>query len=373
MAMTVGFLFIVPVTVGYLTVRPVTGASLGFRVFAPWMTCALVILGSVVVGLEGAICVIFASPAMLFFASLGGVVAGAARRSHAEVPVALLLPWVVMGLERGSPGPIEHVVTTTQIEIAAPPAVVWPLVVSVDSIRDSERRPAFFTAIGFPHPIAATLDHPGVGGVRTASFDRGVVFREAVVEWVPERRLRFTIDARAVPPTALDPHVTIGGPFFDVLTGTYELQPVSASHTILVLRSEHRVSTRFNPYAAWWADRVMESVQRNILVVLKERAELAAARSLPFVIAVFPGYARPIDAAQRGVRLRTTMGGGESWTASLRSSVPSPCSRSSSSYPCRYSGRLTRSRRASGDSSADWSRSRHDSRATAAPIPIRQA
>jgi hypothetical protein len=47
---------------------------------------------------------------------------------------------------------------------------------------------------------------------------------------------------------------------------------------VLVLRSEHRVSTRFNLYAAWWADRVMASVQRNILVVLKGRAELAAPR-----------------------------------------------------------------------------------------------
>ncbi len=279
MAMTVGFLFLVPLTIGYLTVRPVTGASLRFRVLAPWITCGLVILSSLVVGLEGAICVIFASPAMLIFASIGGLLAGSSSRSHAEVPVALLLPWAVMGLERGAPAPTEYVVTTTQIEIAARPAVVWPFVVSVDSIRDSERRPAFFTAIGFPQPIAATLDHPGVGGVRTASFDRGVVFREAVVEWVPAHRLRFTIDARAVPATALDPHVTIGGPFFDVLTGTYELQPVSTGHTILVLRSEHRVSTRFNPYAAWWADRVMESVQHNILVVLKERAELAAMRA----------------------------------------------------------------------------------------------
>ena len=277
--MTLGFLFLVPLTIGYLTVRPVVGSSLRFRVFAPWVTCALVILGSVLVGLEGAICVVFAAPAMLLLASLGGCVAGSeAARSRGDVPIAILLPWVVMGLERGSPGPTKQVVTTTQIEIAAPASAVWPLVVSVDSIRDGERRPAFFTAIGFPRPIAATLDHAGVGGVRTASFDRGVVFREAVVEWVPERRLRFTIDARAVPTTALDPHVTIGGPFFDVLTGTYELRPVSPARTVLVLRSEHQVSTRFNLYAAWWADRVMASVQRNILVVLKERAELAAPR-----------------------------------------------------------------------------------------------
>lgn len=277
LAMTIGFLFVVPVVIGYLTVRPVERPSVRFKFFAPWITCGLVILGSVLIGLEGAICVVFAAPAMLLLASLGGFVAGGqTTRSAADVPIAVLLPWMVMGLEHGGTAPTRHVVTTTQIEIAAPASAVWPLVVSVDSIRDSERRPAFFTTIGFPRPIAATLDHPGVGGVRTASFDRGLVFREAVIEWVPERKLRFTIDAKAVPRAALDPHVTIGGPFFDVLTGTYELHPVSPTRTLLILRSEHRVSTRFNLYAGWWADRVMASVQGNILGVLKARAETAA-------------------------------------------------------------------------------------------------
>jgi hypothetical protein len=115
----------------------------------------------------------------------------------------------------------------------------------------------------------------GIAARLAVSFD-GLVFREAVIEWVPERRLQFTIDAQAVPAAALDPHVTIGGPFFDVLTGTYELHPVSPTRTMLVLRSEHRVSTRFNICAAWWADRVMASVQQNILGVLKERAERPA-------------------------------------------------------------------------------------------------
>jgi hypothetical protein len=71
----------------------------------------------------------------------------------------------------------------------------------------------------------------------------------------------------------MDPHVEIGGPYFDVLTGTYELQPLEGGRTRLVLRSEHRTSTAFNLYAAWWADRVMASIQRNILVVLRDRAE----------------------------------------------------------------------------------------------------
>lgn len=278
--MTLGFLFIVPVTVGYLTVHPMRAPSMKMRVFAPWLTCALVVLGSFVGGFEGSICIILASPIMLALSSIGGIAAvSRAGRSQAKLPIALVLPWAVMGAESGMKPPVNFVTTTTTIEIAAPPSVVWPLVVSVDSIRPSERRPALFSSIGFPQPIAATLNHPGVGGMRTASFDRGVVFREVIIDWVPEKRIRFTIDASTVPSKALDEHVTIGGPYFDVLTGTYELRPLSPSRTLLVLTSEHRVSTRFNLYATWWADRIMSSIQTNILYVLRERAESARSRT----------------------------------------------------------------------------------------------
>ena len=275
--MTIGFLFIVPLGIGYLAVRPMAAPSVPERIFAPWLACGLVILGSLATGMEGAICIVLASPAMLLLASLGGVIAASRPgRTAASLPVILVLPWAVMGVESRVALPARLVVTTSTIEIDAPASVVWPLVTSVDSIRPDERRPALFSAIGFPQPIAATLDRAGVGGVRTASFERGVVFREVVTEWQPERRIGFTIDAARVPPSALDAHVTIGGPFFDVLTGTYELSALSPSRTLLVLRSEHRVSTRFNSYAAWWAVRVMGSIQENILEVLRDRAEREA-------------------------------------------------------------------------------------------------
>jgi hypothetical protein len=130
--------------------------------------------------------------------------------------------------------------------------------------------------LGFPKPVAATLSRLGVGGVRRATFEGGVVFLESITDWEPERLLRFTIDPVLVPSTTLDPHVTIGGPYFDVLTGTYELHPLPNGQTRLVLRSEYRVSTAFNLYSEWWAGRIMRSVQQNILAVLRERSEHAA-------------------------------------------------------------------------------------------------
>ena len=272
--MTLGFLILVPFAMGYLTVRSVPSPSLAFRLFAPWVPCLIVVATAWLVGAEGAICIVMALPLMLPLASVGGVIAASrAGRVSAALPVVIALPWVMMPLERGRPAVKRFVTTTTSITIAAPPRTVWPLVVSVDSITPQEQHPALFSAIGFPRPIAATLDRPGVGGIRTATFERGIVFRETVIAWEPERRIRFTISPDAIPATTLDPHVTIGGPYFDILTGTYELRPLSNGRTQLVLTSEHRVSTAFNPYAVWWADRVMRSIQTNILGVLRERAE----------------------------------------------------------------------------------------------------
>ncbi|HET9004526.1 MAG TPA: hypothetical protein VFN39_11050, partial [Gemmatimonadaceae bacterium] len=104
-----------------------------------------------------------------------------------------------------------------------------------------------------------------------------------VTEWVPERRLGFTIHANtdSVPPTALDQHVMVGGPYFDVMSGTYELHPLDGGRsTRLVLRSTHRLTTRLNPYAAWWVERVMASIQNHISEVHKARAERAIARGI---------------------------------------------------------------------------------------------
>jgi hypothetical protein len=274
--MTLGFLVLVPFAMGYLTVRGVPSPSVAFRVFAPWLPCLIVVAAAWVVGAEGAICIVMAVPLMLPLASIGGI-CGASRagRMSAALPVIAVLPWVMMPIERGRPAVKRFVTTTTSITIDAPPAAVWPLVVSVDSILPQEHHAALFSAIGFPKPVAATLDRPGVGGVRTATFERGIVFRETIIAWEPERRIRFTISPDSIPATTLDPHVTIGGPYFDVLTGTYELRALSRGRTQLVLTSEHRVSTAFNPYAVWWADRVMRSIQTNILGVLRERAERA--------------------------------------------------------------------------------------------------
>ena len=93
--------------------------------------------------------------------------------------------------------------------------------------------------------------------------------------WEPERKLSFTIkaDPEFIPHTAFDEHIIVGGRFYDVLDGTYEIEELSKGVCVLNLSSTHRLSTRFNWYAGWWSEWVMNQIQGSILEVIRKRCE----------------------------------------------------------------------------------------------------
>lgn len=274
--LTLGFLVGGPIAIGFLAARGLRSRRPLVAMLLPWAPIVIIVAFLLVTGMEGMICVSMAAPLMLAGALAGGLLAHLrrARASRTDLGAVLLLPLALMPVERRFV-PTDRLTTTeSAIEIASTPTRVWDEIASVDTIRAQERGRALYTAIGFPAPLAATLDIAQEGGVRRASFEHGVLFIETITDWEPERFLAFAIDPVIdESAAALDPHVRIGGEYFDVLEGSYTIEPIDSLHLRLVLRSQHRVRTRFNAYAGWWADRIMSSVQGEILRVIKARAE----------------------------------------------------------------------------------------------------
>ena len=64
----------------------------------------------------------------------------------------------------------------------------------------------------------------------------------------------------------------MGGRFYDVLDGTYEIEK-KEGYCILHLKSNHRLSSPFNSYAGFWSEWVMNQIQGSILTVIKNRCE----------------------------------------------------------------------------------------------------
>lgn len=286
-AMSVAFLFLVPAAVGAIAVT--LGERAGLRsplywILAPWVPATALALTVFALAWEGAICLVMAAPLLFGMASLGGVVAGLVllvRRRHVEARRATLglalLPFLLGPIEARLPQPDALRDVRTSVVIEADPATVWNQVVRVPPIRADEQHASFFHAIGIPRPDEATLDRDGVGGVRQASFQGGIRFHERVAEWEPERRLGFTIAVvpGSIAPYVLDEHVRVGGEHFDVLYGRFQLEPLSARRTRLVLSSRHRLTTRFNAYAGVWSDAVMRDLQTSICDVIQRRSEAA--------------------------------------------------------------------------------------------------
>ncbi|MCE9594421.1 MAG: hypothetical protein K8S98_09515 [Planctomycetes bacterium] len=276
--MTFAFICVVPIVIGALSLLPVIKPRLAHAFLLPTLATTLTLGLSLLLRVEGAICIVFALPIALVFSVLGGVMTWSVRREtergDKRMYAVVLLPFVVAPIENRFDSPIDMRVVESDIAISADAAAVWEEIVEVPTIGADERRPALFTSIGFPAPLSAVVDRRELGGVREARFEGGVLFLERITRFEPKHALAFDIDSQEelIPPTTLDPHVTIGGPYFDVLEGEYEIEE-TANGVVLHLKSRLRVSTHFNVYAGAWADRVMASIQDNILDVVRRRAE----------------------------------------------------------------------------------------------------
>ena len=284
--MSLGFMFFLPLAMGFVAVyvterrQPQTVAvwlqASGFTVLA----C---IGGTVAMVWEGLICAVMFLPFGLAAGMIGGLAAGFLMRTFRTKPAAnvslacvMVLPLLVAPWERVLAREELRTVQSA-IDVHASPETVWRNIERVPTIAPEELQPSWARRMGFPRPVEATLSFAGVGGVRHATFEGGVLFIETVDVWEPQHRLAFSIrpQTAAIPPTTFDEHVTVGGPFFDVLRGEYSLEPLPGGITRIHLSSRHRLSTDFNWYARLWTDAVMADIQNTILQVIHDRCEAA--------------------------------------------------------------------------------------------------
>ena len=281
--MTYGFLFFGPLVMGMLVIWR-AGADRRLPIWQwvalPWLSTVIFCLGAMLFALEGFICVVLAMPIGLLGSLIGGIIGGALNRSRYKLSrnataCVALLPVLIAFTEPHLNVPTQTRTVASEIRIHASPQTVWQNIERVPAISPDELEPTWTHRIGFPRPVEATLSFEGVGGVRHASFEHGLLFIETITAWEPQHRLSFGIraDTAHIPPTTLDEHVTIGGRYFDVLDGEYVIEPVSNSDVILHLTSHQRLSTDVNGYAGFWTDAVMQNLQTSILKVIQHRCE----------------------------------------------------------------------------------------------------
>lgn len=280
--MSITFLFCLPTIVGALTVylSDINKAKrYYYQIFAPWIPIFLFLIITMVIKIEGWACWIMILPIFLIAASVGGLIGGylktRKKNDTLNISMLFLIPFLI--------GPLESLFQTVpsmytaynSIIINAPASTIWNNVTAVYQIPENEDKGYLNKILGFPRPLEAVLNFKGVGAYRETRFTKGLVFHETVKEYEENKKMVFSIKAfpHEIPSTTLDEHVVIGGDYFDVLDGTYELEKISDHQYKLILYSTFKMNTTFNFYAGLWAKWIMKDIQSNILQIEKRRSE----------------------------------------------------------------------------------------------------
>jgi hypothetical protein len=281
--MSISFLFCLPAAVGAITIflsNEINASNLAYRLFIPWIPLFAFVAITLLFQIEGWACWAMILPFFMASASVGGIVGGyikSRRKNRSDVNVYLiaLLPFLITPIENwidSIPGTYK---AYTKIDIAAPDSVIWNNVTRVSEIPEKQDKGWLTRSLGFPRPVKAELNFEGKGAYREAIFTNGLVFHETVLKYTHQKKMVFSIEAfpHEIPSTTMDKHIVIGGDYFDVLTGTYELEKLANNSYRLHLYSYFKLDTTFNFYASWWAKWIMQDIQNNILQIVKHRAE----------------------------------------------------------------------------------------------------
>lgn len=281
--MSISFLCCLPGIVGALTIYHSSEEKvkkLSYRIFAPWIPVFIFLILTLAFALEGWACWLMILPLFLIVASIGGLIGGYLKLKKKDnktyISILMLSPLFISPVENligAIPGTYE---AYTYIDIQAPAGKIWSNVTRVREIPENQDKGWLTRSLGFPRPVKAELNFEGVGAYREAVFTNGLVFHETVSEYIDRKKMVFSIKAYPyeIPSTTMDEHVVIGGKYFDVLNGTYELEKLNETTYRLHLYSRFKLTTTFNFYAGWWAKWIMKDIQYNILQVEKERAEM---------------------------------------------------------------------------------------------------
>ena len=279
--MSFTFLFLLPSIVGLLTVylsKKEKAKNWAYRIFTPWIPIFCFFLITLVFAIEGWPCLLMILPMFLIAASIGGIIGGLLKlrkNDKTYVSILVLLPLIISPIENYIGATTSPYKAYTYIDIDAPADVIWSNVTRVREIEAEQDKGWLTNLLKFPRPVKAELNYEGVGAYREAIFTNGLVFHETVTEYTDQQKMSFTIKAlpHEIPLTTMDEHLVVGGKYFDVLNGTYELEKLKEGSYRLHLFSNFKLTTTFNFYASWWANNIMKDIQNNILQVQKGRAE----------------------------------------------------------------------------------------------------
>jgi hypothetical protein len=279
---SIGYIFVLPLIMGAIPVLFSTKEQLKayyYYLLLPWGIVFTFFFLCFVGGFEGMICLTIIVGPFLALGTLGAflfrIIKLEEQGKGTRLYASLLLPLSFLLIESNlEPKDQFHTVKTT-IEINAVKPAIWTNIKNIRDIKPAEVSTHFVHIIGIPKPLDGRLDKEGVGGIRHITWEKGIKFQEIIKSWNEGNGFSYAIkvDPASIPPSTLDEHVMIGGRYFDVVEGSYQIDSMGNKRSRVTLTCTYRITTHLNFYSKLWADFILNDFNKMILEVVKKRSE----------------------------------------------------------------------------------------------------
>ena len=225
--------------------------------------------------IEGAICLIMASPLIAVMGVFGSLI-GSAWARHCNNRKNTLYSFAMLSFllvsEVAAP-PNAALENAESIVISAPTIAVWDSVVHMGPIPD---KPAAPFGWGLAYPICGEIHGAGIGALREGVFSTGTTY-ERVTDWQPGHRLAF--DVLSDPPSMreLSPYPEIHAPhttgYFKTLDAIFTINALSNGRTLLTLTTHHELDIGPSQYWLMFARWAVHANKQRVLEHFRNQAE----------------------------------------------------------------------------------------------------
>ena len=279
---SITYIFSLPIILGAIPVLFSTKEQLkSYKSYLlmPWGITLTFFFLCYIMRFDGMICLIVIVAPFLVLGTLGAFLYRLfklkLKGKGSSLYVSLLLPLIVFMIEENIQPTNEFHTVLSTIEVESDRLNVWKNIKNVESIKSEEIETHFVHVIGIPKPLNGSLDKEGVGGVRSIVWEKGIKFEEKIITWDEGYGFSYDInvDPKSIPPRTLDEHVMIGGKYFDVVAGSYNIVPKGSNRCLVELSCTYRITTNFNFYSKVWAEYIIDDFNAMILEVIKNRSE----------------------------------------------------------------------------------------------------
>lgn len=254
------------------TFPPETGFGGVWRGFCAVLAASALL---VVVGIEGAVCVLFCLPLTGPIGCLGGWLAYRVVSSkiltRGGMAMLLILPPTTLAYDTRAQ-PVIYSVKTV-ITIAAPPEKVWSRIIHLSRLPEPHE---WYWSTGLAYPTQARIEGTGPGATRYCEFSTGAIV-ESIEIWDAPRVLRFRVTENPAPMREWSPYGEISPKhlhgYLLAREGEFRLTPLPGNRTLLEGTSWYQHGLGPAPYWRLWSDAIVHRIHLRVFRQIKALAE----------------------------------------------------------------------------------------------------